>query len=138
MTGQVVLDTSVIVRWFRQEEVAAQGALAYRAAYLNGEVSIVLPTLVLYELSNVLRYKKDLTTDQVAGAIESLLDMDLDWVDPNSSLIARAVRIARQCNTSVYDAICVALAQILSAPFVTADARLARRIEGEGMVRVLQ
>jgi hypothetical protein len=35
MNGPVVLDTSVILKWFRQEEVLADQALALRDAYLE-------------------------------------------------------------------------------------------------------
>ena len=138
MNERVVLDTSVVVRWFRQEEVAAREALTYRTAYLGGEISIVLPTLMLYELSNVLRYKKDLTAEQVVQAVQSLVDMDLGWADPSSDLLGRAIHIARRCEVSVYDAVFVALAQAISATFVTADDRLAQRVQREALVVLLQ
>ncbi len=35
MQGPVVLDTSVVIKWFRQGEVLAEQAVALREAYLD-------------------------------------------------------------------------------------------------------
>jgi len=65
MEGPVVLDTSVILKWFRQEKVLASQALAPRDAYLDGRIVVTVLSLVAYELANVLCYRADLATDQV-------------------------------------------------------------------------
>ena len=112
-----VLDTSVLLKWFRQGEVLADRALALRDAYLEGRISIAVPSLVAYEVTNVLRYKNDMATDQVQQAVRSLFDMN------------RTVEIARAHDTTVYDAAFAALAESLDASFITADETLARRLE---------
>ena len=61
MSAHLVPDTSVIIKWFRQGEILAGEALAVRAAYLEGRIQLSVPSLVAYELANVLRYKGDLT-----------------------------------------------------------------------------
>jgi predicted nucleic acid-binding protein len=137
MEGPVVLDTSVILKWFRQEEVLAGQALALRDAYLDGRIGVVVPSLVAYELANVLRYKADLTTDQVQEAVQSLFGMGLEWVLPSSGTMRRAVGIARAYEATVYDAAFAALAEWLDAAFVTADLRLAQCLEPLPFVRFL-
>jgi predicted nucleic acid-binding protein len=129
MQGAVVLDTSVVIKWFRQGEVLAEQALALRDAYLDGQIEVTLPSLLAYELANVLRYKTDLTTGQVQAAVGSLFDMGLAWVLPSGAVMERTVEIARTCDTTVYDATFAALAESLGATFVTADERLVRRLE---------
>jgi predicted nucleic acid-binding protein len=124
----VVLDTSVLIKWFRQEEVWAEQALALRDAYLEGLVLVSIPWLAVYELANVLRYKGDLTTVQVQEAVQSLLEMELEWVSPSSETMRRTVEIARTYETTIYDATFVALAEGLSAAFITGDDRLVRRL----------
>ena len=133
----VVPDTSVIVKWYRQGEIQADRALALRDAYLDGRIAISVPSLVAYELANVLRYKGDLTTDQVQTAVDSLFDMGLEWILPSSALICRAVKVARVCETTVYDATFAALAESLGATFVTADGRLVCRLKAFPFVRFL-
>jgi len=137
MDGSLVLDTSVVIKWFRQGEVLAGQALALRDAYLDGEVAVSVPTLLVYELANVLRYKEDLTTDQVQEAVQSLFNMGLEWVSPTGALMRRAVEIARACDTTVYDAAFAALAEPLSATFITADERLVHRLAPRACVRFL-
>ena len=133
----LVLDTSVVVKWFRQGEVLAEGALGLRQAFLDGQAWIMVPSLLAYELANVLRYKEDLTTAQVEEALGSLLDMGLDWIPPSSSLLRRVVAIARTHDITVYDGAFVALAEAWEAAFVTADAQLARHLAAFPYVRFL-
>jgi len=137
MDGAVVLDTSVVIKWFRQGEVLADQALALRDAYLDGQIVVSVPSLLAYELTNVLRYKEDLTTDQVQEAVQSLFDMRLEWVLPSSAVMRRAVEMARAYETTIYDATFAALAESLNAAFVTADERLVRRLEALPFVRFL-
>jgi predicted nucleic acid-binding protein len=137
MEGPVVLDTSVIIKWFRQGEILAGPALALRHAYLAGRISITLPSLVAYELANVLRYKADLSTEQVQAAVRSLYDMQLGWMLPAVEMMEQAVAIARSHETTVYDATFAALAGVLEATFVTADERLARKLKFFSYVRFL-
>ena len=132
-----VLDTSVIVKWFRQGEVLAQPALALRMGHLEGHLSIAVPTLAIYELSNVLCYKHDLKTEQVQEAAQSLLDMGLDWIVPSSGLVRRAIALAREYAITVYDATFVAGADTLGISLITADERLARRLASLSYVQYL-
>jgi predicted nucleic acid-binding protein len=137
MDGSVVLDTSVVIKWFRQGEVLASHALALRDSYLSGQVVVLVPSLLAYELANVLGYKNDLTTVQIEDAVQSLFDMRLEWVLPSATVMRRAVFIARECDTTVYDASFVALAEALSATFITADEWLTRRLMAFPFVRFL-
>ena len=129
MDGPVVLDTSVVIKWFRQGEVLADQALALREAYLEGQILVSVPSLLAYELANVLRYKGDLTTEQVQEAVQSLFDMGLEWILLSGAVMRRAVEMARAYETTVYDAAFAALAESLNTAFVTADERLVRRLE---------
>ncbi len=123
---QLVLDTSVIIKWYRQGEVLAPQALVLRDLYLTGLAAVSVPSLLVYELTNVFRYKEDLNTGQIQEAVQSLFDMDLQIVPPSFPVMKQAVEIARTHRTTIYDAVFVALAQILPAIFVTADERLAQ------------
>ena len=133
----LVLDTSVIIKWYRQGEVLAQKALALRTTYLAGEANVSVPSLLVYEVTNVLRYKNDLSTDQVKEAVQSLFDMNLDIIFPSLLIIDQAVELARTYNITVYDAIFVALAQALSVTFITADERLAQRLAALSFIHFL-
>lgn len=137
MVSIIVLDTSVVIKWFRQGEILAGEALALRDAYLEGQAQVTLPSLLAYELANVLRYKSDLSTAQVADAVQSLFDMGLEWVPPSPRMMRRAVAIAREFDVTVYDAAFACLAESVGSTLITADERLARRLAGLSFVRSL-
>lgn len=124
MIQSSVLDTSVVLKWIRQEEILADRALNILHAYLEGRTRLIEPTLLAYEVANVLRYKPELATAHVELVLQSLFDLGLEWMPASSTLTQRAVNIARTCDTTVYDAILAAVAESNSATFVTADARL--------------
>ena len=128
MTISLVLDTSVVLKWIRREEILAEQALGILRAYLAGRSRVIVPTLLAYEVANVLRYKSELTTVHVEIAIQNLFDLGLEWVPASPVITRRAVNIACAYDTSVYDAIFAALAENSGATLVTADARLARRL----------
>lgn len=125
----IVPDTSVVIKWFRQGEILAAPALAIRDAYLTGQTAISAPSLMVYELANVLRYKSALTTEQVQEAVYSLLGMGFEWASPSTTLMSRTVHLARTYDTTVYDAAFVALAEALDGIFITADEKLVSRLE---------
>jgi predicted nucleic acid-binding protein len=128
MTARLVPDTSVVLKWIRQEEILADRALGLLQGYLDGRSQITVPALLGYEFANVLRYKADLTTVQMETAIQAVFDLQLEWVAPSPTVIRRAVVIAREHDTSVYDATFAAVAEGIGATFVTADERLARHL----------
>lgn len=137
MEGSAVLDSSVMIKWFRQEEVLAKEALSLRSDYLAGQLLVFVPYLAAYELANVLRYKRDLSTEQVQEAIQSLYDMGFEWSAPSNSLMERTIEIARLYDTSIYDASFVTLAESLGIILVTADERLVGRLSALSFVRFL-
>ncbi|MEM2082365.1 MAG: type II toxin-antitoxin system VapC family toxin [Candidatus Bathyarchaeia archaeon] len=53
---RIVVDASVLVKWFVDEE-GSREALAIRRRYVEGEVEIVARELIIFETLNALRYK---------------------------------------------------------------------------------
>ncbi|MBN2392898.1 MAG: type II toxin-antitoxin system VapC family toxin [Anaerolineae bacterium] len=126
---QLVLDTSVVLKWIRQEEILAEQALDILHGYLEGHIRVIVPTLLIYEVANVLRYKVEFTTMHLETAIQSLFNLDLEWVVASSEIARRSVNLARVYDTSVYDAVFAAVAEGAGATLVTADVRLVQRLE---------
>ena len=137
MTPLLVPDTSVMVKWFRQQEHDAGSALAIRSAYLAGEIHLLAPALALVEFANVLRYLDDLIVPQMHEAVDSLLDMDVVWVTPSRPMLKRAIEIAHAHETPVYDALFAALAEEQNALYITADGRFVKSVPDLTYVRLL-
>ena len=123
-----LLDSSVVLKWFRRDEVWRDVALQLRQAYIEGRMLIYVPDLLTYEIANVLRFKPDLSQGQVQAAVNSLYDMQIRIVKGSREVIKEAIRIAYLYDVTVYDAAFVAIAENLNAPFITADDKLSQKL----------
>lgn len=122
----LLLDSSVLIKWFRASEELRLQALDLRQRYLNGELSLTILDLSLYEITNALRYKPDLNAEDVAMAAESLWDLGIHVLPVSKNLLVRAVRLAYASGMTVYDAAFVSAALEEGIPLVTADRKLPR------------
>lgn len=127
-SDRVVLDSSVIIKWFRRNEVLQEQALELRQIYLDGRISIHVPELLIYEIANVLRHKSDMDRSKVQQALQSLFDMQIGIEHINPEMMERVINIAYSNNITVYDAIFVTLAEHLEADFITVDERLLQKL----------
>jgi predicted nucleic acid-binding protein len=119
----LVLDTSVLVKWFKQEKDSDK-ALEVREAFFNEEVDIAVPDLVFYELANVMRYDDGFKIKMINQAIESLREMDFQIVAPYSDFMDRIVGNASELDLTVYDSAFYTLAEISGGTLVTVDNEL--------------
>lgn len=123
-----LLDSSVVLKWFRRDEVWRDVALQLRVAYIEGRMVIYVPDLLTYEIANVLRFKPDLSQGQVQAALNSLYDMQIRIVKGSREVVKEAIRLAYLYDVTVYDAVFVAIAENLSVPFITADDKLSQKL----------
>jgi len=129
----VVLDASVLPKWFLHEE-GSEAVLRVKQQYVDDSLTVAIPDLALYEVANVLRFKQRVPEPQVQTAIRALWTMELDTLSPTTTLLEHGVHLSYQTGLSVYDCIYLALAKELNAVLVTADERLCRA--GAAAVRV--
>lgn len=121
----VVLDTSVLLKWFHQPGESHVGeALALKSAYEVGTLKIILPDLAIYELGNALRHKSRLRAIDVSRLIDALwrLEPTIIPIDRLNSL--KVIEIAYRYGLTVYDAAFLSLALEAEVPLITADRKL--------------
>ena len=99
-----------------------------RQTYLDGDMLIYVPDLLIYEIANVLRYKPDLTDQRAQEALDSLYDLHIKIIEISQGMIKGAIRLAYCYGITVYDAAFLALAESLKIPFVTADEKLSEKL----------
>lgn len=131
----VILDASVILKWLIPE-VDSRRALLFQVRHLSGEEHIVVPSLLFYEVANVLRYKENIPDDELVELYEILGDMELTATHPSFQELEETVLYARIKGISVYDATYVELARRLGCELRTADERLAKTVQ-EPFVKLL-
>jgi len=131
-----VLDASVVLKWFVDENDSDK-AVRLREEYYFGERDIIVPDLFLFEVSNALRYNQDFKVSEIIESIRSLFDMGIKIVTPTSSLLERAIEMARNLDITCYDATYLALAEDLEFEFITADSKLYNKILKKDTVKLL-
>lgn len=137
LEGGFILDSSVVIKWFCEEE-DTQTALAFREGHIKGELEIVDPDLVLYEIANALRYNKSISENDVKGAVDSLLRLGIDIIVPTKEVTDEAVSLAFKYDITVYDAYFIALAKALQFTSVTADEKLYNKVKELLFVKLLK
>ena len=128
-----VLDASVIYKWFIDEIYKSQ-ALKIRHKVALSENDFVIPDLLIYELSNALRYNTNYSDKDIKIAIRSLYDMEIDIIAPIPDVTDIAIDIARSKDITLYDAYYIALAKEIGYNFITADKKLFNKVEGLGFI----
>jgi len=76
-----VLDASVVIKWFSEEEYTDK-AVKLREDFFRGELELAVPDLLLYEVSNALRYNPDFDENDVVEAVDSLFDIEISIIVP--------------------------------------------------------
>ena len=116
---KLVIDASVLVKWFVDEPGAD------RAAALRGE-DLAAPDLILVEVGNVLwkhQRRGVLASADYVDAVEALQAAPIT-LTPIADLLLAAARIAVELDHPLYDCVYLALAMREGFPLVTDDQRL--------------
>ncbi len=121
---RVVLDASVLVKWFNAEE-GRDRALMIRDAHIRGMLAIAAPSLAVYEVCNALRFGR-IPLKDVVIVYHLLRGLRVDLIEPNEEVMDGAISTAFENDLTVYDASYLALAENLGVPLITDDSRMVR------------
>lgn len=124
----LVLDSSVLLKWFKEEKYS-EISIKIKEGFVKGSHEVVVPDLVLYEMTNAMRYSEAFDPDLTKRSLDSFIDLGLDIVTPTQNLLNMAVDLSGEYETTLYDAIFVSLAKLIDATFVTADESLYEKIK---------
>lgn len=119
-----VVDASVIVKWFLNEEKKTE-ALKLRDEHISEKSMIIVPELLFVEVINALRYKRA-DERRLLEASEALWEIQLHVEHTNSFLLQTAVSLCLKYELSLYDALYAALAQLHGCQLVTCDNKLGK------------
>lgn len=119
---KVVLDTSVIVKWFSIERGHKQ-ALKILNKVVNREIVLVEPELLFYELINAFWFGKKLTARQINEVFNKLTNLEPEIVSLDSKLISSILKFVNRFPITAYDASFIALANKHKIPLITADSK---------------
>lgn len=133
---KVLIDASVAVKWFVNEE-HRDLALKLRSMHVSGNVVLIAPDLLVYEVANALRYNPYLDLDDVERALESLFKLHVELHSPTADSMANIARKAKKYEITVYDAAYLSLAEREACRMVTADKKLYNKIKDSELALLL-
>ncbi|MBE3117267.1 MAG: type II toxin-antitoxin system VapC family toxin [Candidatus Atribacteria bacterium] len=127
----VVVDASVALRWFLPDEERGDKALALLESYVRGEIRMVVPSLLGFEVLNGLLIASRRGRLEIATALRAYRGfqaLGLEVADMGADG-PEILRIAAQTGLTAYDAAYIALARREKADLLTNDARLSQAAE---------
>lgn len=123
---ELVIDASVILKWYLPDEEFAQKALNILDRYVSGETALYAPTILPYEILNALlvaERRGRIDEGVTQNAYKAFLDLEISFLNPFLDYQG-IISLARSFTRSVYDASYLSVAEERNFDFVTGDKRL--------------
>jgi predicted nucleic acid-binding protein len=125
-----VLDTSVAVKWFIQEEDSEKAA-DLRHAHGRGELLLYAPDILLMELTNALRYSPAVSAGEIPEALRLFPGLEIPVIPFDPEALISCITLSLENDLAIYDAYFLALAQALEMPLITADRKMLSHLTPE-------
>ena len=126
---RLVVDASVAAKWFNIEELS-DSAVKVKDAHVRGEVELVAPIHVIYEVGNSIWRNPQLTDEHARDGVVSMLRLGIELIEPTPERVSRAMEIARLRHITFYDAVYMQAAEEWKLPILTADENQASASRG--------
>ena len=123
----VVIDASVVVKWFVEEEYSREARLI-RSAYADGLIDLAAPSIMPFEVLNALKYSAHFGEEELKRVASVLDAFQITLYSLGGELAEKTIEIAMRKGVTIYDASYVALAETLNTRLFTADEKLINRI----------
>ncbi len=117
---QIVIDSSVVVKWFSTETKSAE-ALQFLDSYIQGSVELIVSEMLFCEVGNALRYKPDYDVQKWKIALTQLFNLHMNITHLDENLATITGEIAYDGKITFYDALPVAIAENIKTVCITAD-----------------
>ncbi len=116
----VTVDTSVITKWFtKTDETHWDAAITIREFIVSRKIKLIVPTIIILELINVLKFSKQFTSEETVISVNSFIQLCDRIVEiPDTDLI---INCMYKDNLASYDAVFITLAESENIPLITAD-----------------
>lgn len=131
--SDLVLDASLALQWFLEDETDRRYSLAVLASL--SEKRAVVPILWYYEVGNglLMAYRrKRITLDQIDGFLTRLQALPIDAGQQTPAEVLELPALARAHGLTNYDAAYLALAMRSNLPLATTDVDLRKAVPSAG------
>jgi predicted nucleic acid-binding protein len=129
----VVLDASVIVKWYCEEKDSDK-AVEIKELYREHLIDIIVPDLLFYEVINAIRFNTDITSESKKKIAKNLFAIGFDTFTPSKDQFIEALELALKKNLTIYDSIYYIIAKDAGGIYVTADESFWKKIRSKSIV----
>ena len=135
MTEQLVVDANVVAKLYLKDEQDTDKADLLFSRFEQGGIQLIAPRIITYEVpaaiqKGAVRAKVGEETWRAAIQSFELLESKGLLIIDDSDAKYEAMRLAIRYGRSYYDALYLLLAEDLGCPFITADGKLLRALQG--------
>jgi len=124
----IIIDSSVIFKWFNTTEEFHLQAKVLLRQHLSRNNEILIPTLLLYEITNAWATKTKLDEKDIKDNLERLEKYSLKIIPINFAQLKKAAKFSKKYLVSVYDATYAVVAEEKKCDLITADDRFANKV----------
>lgn len=116
----VILDTSVVIKWYTQEEGTIE-AVSLLTKYKTGNLNIIIPSILPLELANALYFGLGFRQKNHEEALKEFFNLNIPLVQLTDKIIRDASRLMEKFSIAIYDAVFLNIAEEKRIPLITAD-----------------
>jgi predicted nucleic acid-binding protein len=125
MKPSVILDTSVVVKWFlTKEEKHVEEAHILLRTIEKKQIEAWAPAFLLVELANILLRKKALPSKMVDQVIQKMKSVGIQFIPFNSTASRSLIALCDTYQLTTYDGLYLLLATEKKCPLITLDDQL--------------
>jgi len=122
-TVEFVLDASVMAKWYSVGEELREEAILLRDFHCSGKIRLLAPSLILYEILNVIWKNKNISEEKFKDLVPTILAIKPETFDLSENQVIRALTIGREYYLPYHDCAYIGLAESLQLPLLTADTK---------------
>lgn len=125
----LILDASVAIKWFINNEAGRAEALAILDEVRDHPTRFAVPELFFNEMLAVLARLLGDDSAALRGYLDALQDLGFERIGNGRELLALAADLACKHGLTGYDSIYAASARLVGGHWVTADVRVHKKIQ---------
>jgi len=136
MVKNIVIDASVIVKWFIDENDSDKAEIL-KEQFISEKINIIVPTLLYYEVLNALKYSKLFKLDELNLVGESIENYGFNVIMIRDEIREIMVEFAINHDISIYDASYIALAEKFKTQLITADEKISKKLPKNMKMKII-
>jgi predicted nucleic acid-binding protein len=117
---EVVLDTSIVVKWFADEE-GSDKAFELLDRIAQGTLVLVEPVILPIELANALHFTYKFEASKIRYCLDRLTNMGIFYRQNDFQVMFETSELVANHNLTFYDALFMGVAIVNGCKLITAD-----------------